>query len=82
MTEQVFIDLGFNKQVITTDESGDPYDYYYYRKRIGKILLITNTDDEAHTEGWWASIFEFSSLKIKGAGDLEELVRILELNTE
>ena len=82
MTEQTFIDLGFDKITISAEESGDPYDCHYYRKKIGEILLLTNTDDEAREEGWWASIFEFDSLKIKGTGDLEELVKILELNIE
>jgi hypothetical protein len=42
--------------------------------------LITNTQVEAEEEGWWASIFEYYDLKIKGAGDLEDLVRVLSLN--
>lgn len=82
MTEKTFIDLGFDRIIITAEESGDPYDCYYFRKQINEILLLTNTDDEAREEGWWASIFEFNSLKIKGSGDLEELVKILELNVE
>ena len=82
MTEQTFIDLGFDRVVITAEESGDPQDDHYYRKEIGEILLITNSNEEAHNEGWWASIFEFNDLKIKGSGDLEDLVRILTLNIE
>jgi hypothetical protein len=42
--------------------------------------LITNTQVEAEEEGWWGSIFEYYDLKIKGAGDLEDLVRVLSLN--
>jgi hypothetical protein len=79
MTEQTFIDLGFEKQVIPPDEVEGAYEYYY-RLEIGEILLITNTQVEAEEEGWWGSIFEYYDLKIKGAGDLEDLVRVLSLN--
>lgn len=79
MTEQTFIDLGFERQVIPEDEVNGAYEYYY-RLEIGEILLITNTQTEAEEEGWWASIFEYYDLKIKGGGDLEDLVRVLSLN--
>ena len=61
MTEQTFIDLGFEKQVIPPDEVEGAYEYYY-RLEIGEILLITNTQVEAEEEGWWGSIFEYYDL--------------------
>ena len=81
MIEQAFIELEFDKVVIPAEESGIPYDCYYYRRKIGETVLITNTNDEAAEEGWWASILELVDLRIKGSGDLTELIRILELNT-
>lgn len=81
MTEQTFIDLGFERIEVSPEESGCEYNFHYYTLDIGDICLITNASDEADNEGWWCSIFDSMTLKIKGAGDLESLVNILTLNT-
>ena len=81
MTEQTFISLGFEMNVVHPEESGLDYTFYYYTLEIGDVGLITNASDEADNEGWWCSIFDSMTLKIKGAGDLEDLVRIIRLNS-
>ena len=82
MTEEIFEQLGFEKVVVTMEESGHDADFYYYTMDIGDICLMSNADDEASEKGWEAYIFDSLTLKIKGAGDLEELVKILKLNTQ
>ena len=81
MTEQTFISLGFEMNVVHPEESGLDYTFYYYTLDIGDVGLITNASDEADNEGWWCSIFDSMTLKIKGSGDLEDLVRIIRLNS-
>ena len=81
MTEQTFISLGFEMNVVHPEESGLDYTFYYYTLDIGDVGLITNSSDEADNEGWWCSIFDSMTLKIKGSGDLEDLVRIIRLNS-
>lgn len=81
MTEQTFIDLGFERNFVTIEESGHDNDFYYYTLDIGDICLITNANDEAEEEGWYCSIFDSVTCKIKGAGDLEDLIKILKLNS-
>ena len=81
MTEQTFISLGFEMNVVHPEESGLDYTFYYYTLEIGDVGLITNASDEADNEGWWCSIFDSMTLKIKGSGDLEDLVRIIRLNS-
>ena len=81
MTEQTFISLGFEMNVVHPEESGLDYTFYYYTLKIGDVGLITNASDEADNEGWWCSIFDSMTLKIKGSGDLEDLVRIIRLNS-
>jgi hypothetical protein len=81
MTEQTFISLGFEMNVVHPEESGLDYTFYYYTLDIGDVGLITNASDEADKDGWWCSIFDSETLKIKGVGDLEDLVRILKLNS-
>ena len=75
MTEQVFIDLGFERY---DEKEGD---FYYYTLDIGDICFISNANDEAEEKGWECSIFDSMTLKVKGAGDLKELVKIVKLNT-
>jgi hypothetical protein len=81
MTEEIFEKLGFKKQVVTMKESGCDVDFYYYTMDIGDICLMSNADDEAAKNGWEAYIFDSLTLKVKGAGDLEDLVRIIQNNT-
>ena len=81
MTEQIFIDLGFTKNDISIEQSGHDKPFHYYTLDVGDICIISNADDDAEVEGWYATIFDSETLKIRGAGDLEELVKIISLNT-
>ena len=81
MTEEIFEKLNFIKEVVTPVDSGLDKDFYYYTLDIGDICIISNSDDEAVKEGWEAYIFDSLSMRIKGAGDLEDLVRIIKNNT-
>ena len=81
MTEEIFEKLDFIKEVVTPVDSGLDKDFYYYTLDIGDICIISNSDDEAAKEGWEAYIFDSLSMRIKGAGDLEDLVRIIRNNT-
>ena len=81
MTEEIFKKLDFVKEVVTPVDSGLDKDFYYYTLDIGDICIISNSDDEAVKEGWEAYIFDSLSMRIKGAGDLEDLVRIIKNNT-
>ena len=81
MTAEIFEKLGFERVDVSIEESGHDKDFYYYTMDIGDICLISNADDEAENKGWECAIFDSLTLKIKGAGDLEDLVRILKNNT-
>ena len=81
MDEKVFIDLGFKRNEVTPEESGYEYTFYYYTIDIGDICIMSNADDEAVKNGWEAMIFDSRTLSIKGAGDLEDLIKILWNNT-
>lgn len=80
MTEEIFVDLNFIKEVVITEMSGD-LDFYYYSLDIGDICIMSNSDDEAKQNGWEAFIFDSMTLKIRGEGDLKDLVRIVQNNT-
>ena len=81
MTEEIFTELNFEKNVVTMEESGNDKDFYYYSLDIGDICIISNSDDEAAKDGWEAYIFDSLTMRVKGSGDLEDLVRIIRNNT-
>jgi len=81
MTEEIFEQLGFERNYVPKEESGDTRDWHYYTLDIGDICIISNSDDEAEKDGWEAYIFDSLTMRVKGAGDLEDLVRILKNNT-
>ena len=80
MTEEIFEKLGFERVEVSAEEAdGNPF--YYYTLDIGDICIMSNSDDEAIEKGWEAFIFDSMTMKIKGSGDLEDLVRIIRNNT-
>jgi len=72
--------LGFQRHLVTMEESGDDRDYYYYDLDIGDITLISNDDEKAEEEGWKVNIFDFPSVEISNYTDLDSLINILESN--
>ncbi len=81
MTEEIFEKLGFERVEVSAEEAGDGRGFYYYTLDIRDICFITNANDEAEKNGWECSIFDSMTLKIKGSGDLEDIVRIVKLNS-
>jgi len=81
MTEDIFEKLGFERNDVSPEQSGQATPFHYYTLDIGDICFISNASDEAEEKGWECSIFDSMTLKIKGAGDLEELVKIVILHT-
>ena len=64
MTEQDLIDLGFNKIIITDEESNNGYDYYYYSLYLMEGLELDSTDsDHSTTHTWEVRNYEWSTVK-------------------
>jgi hypothetical protein len=82
MKEKDLIKLGFSKQEITPKESGSKNKWHYYTLDVGDICLISNDNEEASEEGFWAVyFFDVDSLAITDPDDLEQLIIILKRNT-
>jgi len=81
MTEEIFEKLGFERIDVSAEEAGDQRGFYYYSIDIGDVCLISNDDEDAQENGWEVYIFDSRTIKIKGSGDLEDLVRIIRNNT-
>lgn len=79
MSEQDLIDLGFERTDEPASNWGGETDFYYYSLNIGGVELITNANDEWDDAGIYVDIME-TDIRFKGIGDLEDIIKILELN--
>ncbi len=59
MTEQDLIELGFKREDVGTEESGDTENWYYYVYDFAKgFSLITSASDEVVDDEWYVDVFE------------------------
>ena len=76
MKQQELTEAGFDKVIVTKEESGDKNDYYYYSYEINSdVILISNASDEINNNQW--KVYEHSwGVAIT---DIEDLVLIIDL---
>lgn len=80
MNEKIFTQLGFDKQIVSKEESGGENGYYYYSIDIGDICLLSCANDELDKGDWYCKILDFNSIVIKSEEHLESLINILKAN--
>jgi hypothetical protein len=76
MKQQELTEAGFDKVIVTKEESGDQNDYYYYSYEINSdVILISNGSDEINNNQW--KVYEHSW----GVAmtDIEDVVLIIDL---
>jgi hypothetical protein len=76
MKQQELTEAGFDKVIVTKEESGDKNDYYYYSYEINSdVILISNESDEINNNQW--KVYEHSW----GVAmtDIEDVVLIIDL---
>ena len=76
MKQQELTEAGFDKVIVTKEESGDKNDYYYYSYEINSdVILISNASDEINNNQW--KVYEHSwGVAIT---DIEDVVLIIDL---
>jgi hypothetical protein len=76
MKQQELIEAGFDKVIVTKEESGDKNDYYYYSYEINSdVILVSNGSDEINNNQW--KVYEHSW----GVAmtDIEDVILIIDL---
>jgi hypothetical protein len=76
MKQQELTEAGFDKVIVTKEESGDKNDYYYYSYEINSdVILVSNGSDEINNNQW--KVYEHSW----GVAmtDIEDVVLIIDL---
>lgn len=76
MKEQDLVNLGFKKQEVSKEVSGDK-DYFYYYFDINNLCFITQANDEVKDDNWYVYLFEENMNPISSKEDLTDLINIL-----
>ena len=79
MTENNIKKLGFNKCVVTAEESGFDKDFYYYERSIGDLCLLSN-DNANRVDGKWYVEIPEGSIRFFKYVELKNLIGLLERN--
>jgi hypothetical protein len=81
MKEEDLIQLGFQRQGVSKEESGDKAFYYYtYDIGNGTISLITQSNDEVENDNWHVEVFDDTHIRFETIEDLAKFIHITEKN--
>lgn len=80
IAELDLVKLGFDKVVITPEESGDPTGYYFYEYPLSdnnsELVLISTDSDEVKNDNWVVKIFDTDDYVFDKREDLKELIEM------
>ena len=80
MKEQDLIDLGFERNDVSAEDSGDvPFHYYTY-DITNELCLITSDNGEAEKNGWSVEMFDYDDIEFTSKEDIEKLIGLIEKN--
>lgn len=81
MKEEDLIQLGFQRQGVTKEESGDKaFHYYTYDIGNGTISLITQSNDEVVNDSWHVEVFDDTHIRFETVEDLTKFITVVEKN--
>jgi hypothetical protein len=85
MTEKELIDAGFKKIIVSEEESGMDYPYYFYSLDVTEgLCLISNADDEAKEGNYTVGNFDCGLFtdKIEHVTELIKTLKTWEKQTD
>jgi hypothetical protein len=80
MKEQDLIDLGFERNDISAEESGDKPFFYFTYNITDELCLISTDNGEAERNGWYVELFDYENIEIRNLEDLKTLINVIERN--
>ena len=80
MKEQDLIDLGFERNDVSAEESGDVRFYYYTYNITDELCLISSDNGEAEKNGWSVEMFDYDNIEFTSKEDIEKLISLIEKN--
>ena len=76
MTEEDLIELGFEKETITDDESQNGYDYYYYTLEVIQDLVLYSSESDEVEDGHWIIFMTDPDCEVHDKKLLKELINV------
>ena len=78
--EEQLSEFGFSKELVTADESGMDYDWYYYSYVVGNLDFISCESDvsEKYNGAWTVQISE-GGIEFTDFNDLKNVIQTLEI---
>lgn len=81
MTEKDLLDLGFKKNPVDDEESGNGYDYYYYKLALTEGLSLESRDsDEVEDDEWIVGSFDIEALQFSDKDKLKNFIEVVNSN--
>lgn len=62
ITEKDLIELGFTREVVLPEESGEKKKFHYFVLDIGELCLITNSNDECIDHKYKVEFFDYTNV--------------------
>ena len=80
MNELDLIDLGFERNDVSAEESGDVRFYYYTYNVTDELCLISSDNGEAEKNGWRVEMFDYENIEFTSIEDIIKLISLIEKN--
>ena len=78
MTEQDLINEGFEKILISDDESQNGFDYYYYQKEVCESIVLYSTDSvDVIDDNWQLRTFDIPTILISELMHYKEFMELM-----
>jgi hypothetical protein len=83
MREEELIEEGFQKIIVSIEESGDKTDYYFYNLNLNEdVVLTSSTNEDSAIKNWIVYLNNNNNIVIKNIEDVQTLIAIIKKCTK
>jgi hypothetical protein len=82
MREEELIEEGFQKIIVSIEESGDKTDYYFYNLNLNNDVVLTSSTNEDSAIKNWVVYLNNNNIVIKNIEDVQTLIAIVKKCTK
>lgn len=82
MREEELIEEGFQKIIVSIEESGDKTDYYFYNLNLNDNVVLTSSTNEDSAIKNWIVYFNNNNIIIKNIEDVQTLIALVKKCTK
>jgi len=82
MREEELIEEGFQKIIVSIEESGDKTDYYFYNLNLNEDVVLTSSTNEDSAIKNWIVYLNNNNIVIKNIEDVQTLIAIIKKCTK